>query len=87
MFDRGCGATVPANVQISVLPSYVPLSNEAGNALVIDTNRAASSWHDIDVVWTSNNSVRITYPRNARVFKHEGRVGSVDVAYVARESG
>jgi len=83
-FERGCGATVGPNVQMSLLPSSKPLPNEAGNTFVIDSNHGASALQYIYVDWTSNNAVRITYPSNARVFKQEKRVGSVDVTYVSK---
>jgi len=84
VFERGCGATVGPNVQMSVLPSSNPLPNEPGNTFVIDSNHGASVLQYIYVDWTSNNSIRITYPSNARVVKQEKRVGSVDVAYVSK---
>jgi len=84
VFERGCGATVGPNVQMSVLPSSKPLPNGAGNAFVIDSNHGASALQYVYVDWTSNNSVRITYPSNARVAKQERRVGSVDVTYVSK---
>ena len=83
-FARDCGASVDSNIQISVLPSSMALPNPAGNALMVDTNQFASSLQDIDVVWISNSSLRITHPRNPRIFKREKRVGIVDVIYVAQ---
>ena len=84
VFERGCGATVGPNVQMSLLPSSTPLPNEAGNTFVIDSNHGASALQYVYVDWTSNNSVRITYPGNARVVKQEKRVGSVDVVYLSK---
>jgi len=84
VFERGCGATVGSNVQMSLLQSSKPLPNEAGNTFVMDSNQGASALQYIYVDWTSNNSVRITYPGNARVVKQEKRVGSVDVTYVSK---
>jgi len=83
-FERGCGATVGPNLQVSLLPSSKPLPHESGNTLVIDSNHGASALQYIYVDWTSNNAVRITYPSNARVFKQEKRVGSVDVTYFSK---
>jgi hypothetical protein len=83
VFERGCGATVGANVQVSLLPASNRLPNESGNTFVIDSNHGASALQYIYVDWTSNNSVQITYPGNARVFKQEKRVGSVNITYVS----
>jgi hypothetical protein len=83
-FERGCGATVGQNLQMSVLPATNPLPNQAGNTFVIDSNHGVSALQYVYIDWISNNSVRITYPSNARVFKQERRVGSVDVTYISK---
>jgi len=84
VFERGCGATVGPNVQMSILPSSDRLPDGAGNTFVIDNNGGSSAQQSVYVDWTSNNSIRITYPSNARVSKQEKRVGKVDVTYVAK---
>ena len=84
VFERDCGATVGPNVQMSLLPSSKSLPKEAGNVFVIDGNHGASALQYIYIDWTSDSSVRITYPSKARVFKQEERVGPVDVSYISK---
>jgi hypothetical protein len=67
-----------------VLPSGSALGNKAGNAFVIDSNHGASALQYVFVDWISGNAVRITYPKNARVFRQEKRVGSVDITYLSK---
>src|SRR6266576_6460502 len=64
-FERGCGATVGQNLQMSVLSSGSALGNKAGNAFVIDSNHGASALQYVFVDWISGNAVRISYPKNA----------------------
>ena len=84
VFERGCGATVGANVQMSILPASSSLSNGAGNVFTIDSNHGASALQYIYVDWTSNRSVLITYPAKARVLRQEKRIGTVDVSYLSK---
>jgi hypothetical protein len=84
VFERECGATVGANVQMSILPASKSLPKEAGNLFIIDSNHGASALQYIYVDWASNKSVLITYPAKARVFKQEKRIGTVDVSYLSK---
>jgi hypothetical protein len=84
VFERDCGATVGPNVQMSLLLSSKSLPKEAGNTFVIDGNHGASALQYIYVDWTSDSSVRITYPSRARVFKQEKQVGPVNVSYISK---
>jgi hypothetical protein len=84
VFERGCGATVGTNVQMSLLQASRTLPSEAGNLFAIDSNHGASALEYIFVDWTSNSSVTITYPVKARVFKQEKRIGDVIVNYISK---
>ena len=84
VFERDCGATVGANVQMSMLQASKTPPNEAGNLFVIDSNHGASALQYIFVDWTSSTSVVITYPEKARVFKQEKRIGDVVVTYISK---
>jgi hypothetical protein len=84
VFERGCGATVGANVQMSLLQASKTLPSDAGNLFVIDSNHGGSALEDIFVDWTSKSSVTITYPAKARVFKQERRIGDVSVSYISK---
>jgi len=69
---------------MSILPSSNRLPDGPGNTFVIDNNGGSSAQQSVYVDWTSNNSIRITYPSNARVSRQEKLVGKVDVTYVAK---
>ena len=84
VFERGCGATVGSNVQMSVLRASESLNSEAGNTFIIDSNHGASALQYVYVDWKSNKSVSITYPENARVFKQEKRIGEIEVSYFSK---
>lgn len=75
VLNRGCGATVGYNTQVSVIPSSTPLPNDSGNTLILDD--AAS----IDVHWTSDTAMKISGLQNARVFKQEASAADVQIAY------
>ena len=84
VFERGCGATVGTNIQLSILSSTESLPTEGGNTFIIDPNHGASPTLYIDVEWKGNTTLLVSYPGRARVFKKSTRVGDVDVTYLPR---
>ena len=74
VFSRAVDATTGVNTQASVLEADEKLSNEPGNAFIIDNGSA-------DVFWRGDDSVLIVLDSHARVFKKETFIRGVTVEY------
>lgn len=75
VFNRGCGATVGFNTQVSLLPASARLPNDGGNVLIVDGGVP------LKVEWKSDAAVRITGQLKTRIFKQQSLVASVQVEY------
>jgi len=75
VFNRGCGATVGLNTQVSVLSTGAALPNDDGNALIVD--------EDVPLAlhWESDDSLQIAGTRSPRVFKQEHVVAGIRISY------
>lgn len=65
VFNRGCGATVGFNTQVSVLSTEAALPNNGGNALIVDDDVPLA------LHWESDGSLQIADTRSSRAFKQE----------------
>jgi hypothetical protein len=79
LFERDCGATTRVSSQVSVFSAKRELSNEAGNTFISDAPVRA-----VALLWQSDTSLRITYPRNSHAFKQQQSVEGVTIRYVVR---
>ncbi len=89
VFERSCGATTGFSTQMSIVQARKKLDNEGGNAFVADSSHGAVEVNsrgviDADVHWIDNNTVEISYPVGARIFRNNSQVGSVSVRYTAK---
>jgi hypothetical protein len=75
VFNRGCGATVGVNTQVSLLPAGAALPNDGGNVLIVDDSVP------LKIEWESDEMMRITGQLNTQIFKQEASVSGVRVAY------
>jgi hypothetical protein len=75
VFNRGCGATVGFNTQVSLLRASVSLANDSGNVLVVDGKVP------LKIEWESDEAVRIAGQLDSKIFKQEKSVSGVRVAY------
>jgi hypothetical protein len=75
VFNRGCGATVGFNTQVSLLPASAALPNDGGNVLVVDDKVP------LKIEWQSDDAVRIAGQLDTEIFKQEASVSGVQVAY------
>lgn len=75
VFNRGCGATVGFNTQVSVLPASAALPNDGGNVLIVDDTVP------LKLEWQSDQALRITGRFETRVFKQESSVDGIQVTY------
>ncbi|WP_153067370.1 hypothetical protein [Steroidobacter cummioxidans] len=75
VFNRGCGATVGYNTQVSLLPASARLQDAGGNVLVVDGTVP------LKVEWESDVSIRIIGRLDTQIFKKEPSVSGVQVAY------
>jgi hypothetical protein len=75
VFNRGCGATVGLNTQVSVLQSSARLPNDGGNVLIVDDAVR------LKIEWGSDAALRISGQLHTRIFKQEAAVMGVHVTY------
>lgn len=75
VFNRGCGATVGFNTQVSILSAEAALPNEGGNALIVDDNVPLA------LHWESDGSLQIAGELVSPVFKQENVVAGVRITY------
>jgi hypothetical protein len=75
VFNRGCGATVDFNTQVSLLPASARLPNNGGNVLIVDDTVP------LKIEWESDAVVRITGQLDTQILKQEAAVSGVQVAY------
>jgi hypothetical protein len=78
VFSRGCGATTPESVQVSVLSGRQTLRG-AGNAFV--TTHAA-----VEVSWMAEDQLQITYGGRAEIFQQHREVNGVSILYRSRSA-
>lgn len=75
VFHRECGATVGFNTQISIIPSSRVLTNDSGNAVVVDGTS------EPNVQWESDSRLSIRGLGPGRIYRAEERVDGVSIAY------
>src|SRR5262245_54521765 len=77
VFERDCGATTDFSYQVSILNSGQQIKNRAGNTFVADRNHGATKSMYVKVRWTGPQKLVISYPADARLFRHEERVDDI----------
>ena len=75
VFQRGCGATVGANTQVSILPAQEALPNESGNVLIADGLQTPI------LFWRSDSQLEIHTASSEQTFKRETSFGGVAINY------
>jgi hypothetical protein len=75
VFNRGCGATVGFNTQVSILEAGRQLPDDGGNVLIVDDKVKFS------LQWTSDTTLNISGSLATRAFKKESEVAGVEVSY------
>jgi hypothetical protein len=75
VFNRGCGATVGLNTQVSVLPSDAALPNDGGNLLIVDGTVP------LKIEWQSDAELSVKGQLNTPIFKQEASVTGVHITY------
>ena len=75
VFDRGCGATVRFNTQVSVLSAQAALPNDAGNVLIVDDDVP------LTLHWESDGSLQIAGTLSSHIFKQEKIVAGIRITY------
>ena len=78
-FSRNCGATVGNNLQISIVRQG-DLPEGKGNALILDNAPPYSEM--AKPVWTNNDHLTLSKPKNARIFLNEESVLGVDITFL-----
>jgi hypothetical protein len=75
VFNRGCGATVGFNTQVSIIEAGRDLPNDGGNVLITDDKV------DLSLQWTSDKALTIFGPLAGRAFKKESELPGVQISY------
>lgn len=75
IFNRGCGATVGINTQVSVLWAEAALPNDGGNVLIVDDDVPLA------LHWESDSSLQIAGALSSRIFKQQHVVAGVRITY------
>jgi len=75
VFNRGCGATVGFNTQVSIIEAGRELPDDGGNVLIVD-DKVEFSLH-----WTSDRALAISGPLTTQVFKKESEIAGVQISY------
>lgn len=75
-FTRDCGATTAESYQLSILKLGKALKNKGGNTFV--------SKEAFDVEWTNDNALTVTFPKSARTYEMDEKVGKVTINYVEK---
>ena len=81
VFESSCGATTGFVTHVSVLDLKEALTRSAGNVFIGDADRGVVQYMRVRVDWTSSDSLVVSYPARARVFRQEARVGGVGISY------
>lgn len=86
VFGRDCGATTGFTTQASVVGIDAPLTNDAGNTLIVDDNHGAcppgaGGGPELRIRWAAADRVVIAHPLEARVFRAETSHDSVTIQY------
>ena len=74
VFERDCGATTRASIQVSVLRVTQSLPNEAGTILVIDGPNSSA----LHAAWAGARTLEIQCPAQTRVF-HQATTAEVSL--------
>ena len=75
-FTRDCGATTSVSYQLSILKKDQKLKNKSGNTFV--------SEQEFDVEWARDAQLNVAYPKSAKTYKMDNKVGRVDIIYTSR---
>jgi hypothetical protein len=81
VFNRGCGATVGFNTQVSILPAGIAVPDESGNVLIVDGSIP------LKIEWESDEMMQITGNIDTQIFKQEMSISGVRVAYTGAVLG
>lgn len=81
VFERSCGATTDFSLHVSLLPIGEALRNDGGNAFVADGNHGKVQSLYVRTRWSGPQELVISYPKDARLFRHESRVKGTAIVY------
>jgi hypothetical protein len=77
IFEKGCGATVGFNTQVSIAPSQSAFSAERYPPFYV-----VSGQQEVQAKWRGNETVEVNIPGADQTFKREERVGSITIVYL-----
>lgn len=86
VFERDGGATTGFSTQVSIIPAKSSLGNKAGNIFFADTNHGQApsgkgGGPEVRVTWVGNETVILSYDKNARIFQHEKKFNNIRIDY------
>ena len=87
VFERRCGKPSAFSTDVSVLPADAHLSEKPGNVFVAGNGGRVSRGRSfVTVSWDGPKTLRVSFARDAAVFRGERAVGPVKIAYFRRDS-
>ena len=88
VFVRDCGATTDYSTQVSLLDAHEAVPPERGNIFSADTDHGAApgaAWGgpEVQIHWSGNSRLMLSYHRAARIFLRESSQSGVAIIYEA----
>lgn len=84
LFLKELGATSDNSLQVSILSTNHKLSkSEGGNIFTVDSDHGATSQtkNSINIIWVSNDTLKIEYDKRLRTFVKESNFAGIQVIY------
>jgi hypothetical protein len=86
VFVRSCGATTGFGTHVSVLAAGAKLPADGGNIFIADSDHGQAKTGsqgelNVQARWAADKQLIIKYPKSARLFRSEERLGDVHVVY------
>jgi hypothetical protein len=74
IFKRDCGATTGTSSQLSILKADKQLTNEGGNAFVVDKG-------DITIDWTGPKQLQVYFDSLGHTFEMKDKIEGIEIKY------
>jgi hypothetical protein len=86
IFSQNCGAISDFSTQISIVESEYKLKeNDIGNIFSADSDHHKANMNgeiiELNVIWKNNDTVKIEYAENSRIFKNKKKLNGIHIEY------
>lgn len=80
VFERDCGATTRASLQVSVLPAGGALGDEGGNVFAGELAESGGGGAPLGMRWLGPDLLQLSHSPHLKVIRAEAAVGGVRIA-------